>query len=148
MFGPDQQRVANELVRVCRRGGRIGMTNWAPDGMIGDIFRLAGGRRPPILRAAVEWGSGTRLRELFGDRITSLRLQRRQLVWRFPTVEHAVQFFGTCYGPTVTAFAALDAGERGVLADDLRLVVAKHDRSGDHTVVAPSAYLEAIVVRA
>ncbi len=112
MFAPDQQRVANELVRVCRRGGRIGMTNWAPDGMIGDVVRAAGHLRPPILRAAVEWGSAARLHDLFSDRISSLRLQRRQLVWRFPTAEHALEYFRTCYGPTMTTFAALEATEQ------------------------------------
>ena len=145
---PVSDRVANELVRVCRRGGRIGMTNWAPDSMIGDIFRAAGHLRPPILRAAVEWGSAARLHELFGDRISSLRLQRRQLVWRFPTAQHALEYFRTCYGPTVTTFAALEAAEQRALNDQLLTIVAKHDRSGDDTVVAPSDYVEAIAVKA
>jgi ubiquinone/menaquinone biosynthesis C-methylase UbiE len=147
MFAPDQQRVANELVRVCRRGGRIGMTNWAPDGLIGDIFRAVGRLRPPLLRAAVEWGSSERLHELFGDRISSLRLQRRQLVWRFPTAEHALEYFRTCYGPTVTTFEGLDAATQRALSDELLAILEARDRSGDHTLVAPSNYVEAIAVR-
>jgi ubiquinone/menaquinone biosynthesis C-methylase UbiE len=34
MFAPDQQRAADELVRVCRPGGRIGMANWSPGGLM------------------------------------------------------------------------------------------------------------------
>jgi ubiquinone/menaquinone biosynthesis C-methylase UbiE len=148
MFASDQQRVANELVRVCRRGGRIGMTNWTPDGMIGEIFRAASRLRSPFLGAAVEWGSAARLHDLFGDRISSLRLQRRQLVWRFPTPEHALEYFRTCYRPTVTTFAALDVAQRRVLGEELVVILGKYDRAGDDTVVAPSDYVEVIAVRA
>ena len=42
MFAPDQEKAAQELLRVCRPGGRIGLANWTPDGFIGEIFRANG----------------------------------------------------------------------------------------------------------
>ena len=35
MFTPNQQQAANELIRVCRRGGKIGLANWTPGGFVG-----------------------------------------------------------------------------------------------------------------
>ena len=34
MFAPDQQGAARELARVCRSGGRIGLSTWDPQGGI------------------------------------------------------------------------------------------------------------------
>ena len=39
MFAPHHQAVADELVRVCRPGGTIGLLSWTPEGMIGELFR-------------------------------------------------------------------------------------------------------------
>jgi len=33
MFAPNQERAASELIRVCRPGGMIGLTNWTPKGL-------------------------------------------------------------------------------------------------------------------
>src|ERR671917_1717656 len=72
MFAPHHQEVADELVRVCRRGGTIGLLSWTPEGMLGALFRMMGpfaappppGAQPPPL-----WGSEEHLRELFRDRV-------------------------------------------------------------------------------
>jgi ubiquinone/menaquinone biosynthesis C-methylase UbiE len=42
MFAPDQEKVAEELLRVCRPGGKIGLANWTPDGFIGNMFSTQG----------------------------------------------------------------------------------------------------------
>jgi ubiquinone/menaquinone biosynthesis C-methylase UbiE len=150
MFAPDQERTANELLRVCRSGGRIGLSNWTPDGMMGDVFRATGAHVPPPAgtRSPLEWGTEHRLRELFGNRVTSLRLNIQQLVWRFPSAEHMLEYVRTWFGPTKTAFEALDAREQTRLGTDLLSVYAKHNRAGDNTLVAPSDYLEAVAVKA
>jgi len=59
MFAPDQQRAADQLIRVCRPGGTIGLANWTPASAVGDIFRLTASFLPPPagLRAAVEWAA-------------------------------------------------------------------------------------------
>ena len=47
MFTPDQDRAAAEIVRVCKRGGKIGLANWTPDGFIGQLFKTIGKHLPP-----------------------------------------------------------------------------------------------------
>ena len=42
MFAADQERAASEMIRVCRRGGRVGLANWTPDGFIGQLFADGG----------------------------------------------------------------------------------------------------------
>ena len=72
MFAPQHQDVADELVRVCKPGGTIGMLNWTPEGMIGAFFRAMGPFAPPPPPGAQPpplWGSEDHLRELFGDRV-------------------------------------------------------------------------------
>jgi len=79
MFAPHHQEVADELVRVCRPGGTIGMLNWTPEGLVGALFRTMGpfapapppGAQPPPL-----WGSEDHVRELFGDRVDLRTLDR------------------------------------------------------------------------
>ena len=73
MFTPNQEQSASELLRVCRPGGRIGLTNWTPDGFIGHMFKIVGRYvAPPAgIRSPLEWGTEARLTELLGDRAPS-----------------------------------------------------------------------------
>jgi SAM-dependent methyltransferase len=149
MFAPDQEKVAAELTRVCRPGATIGMANWTPDGFVGQMFRTVGRRVPPPpgIRGPVEWGSEPRVRELFGDRVTSLRAVPRSFVFRFETPEHFTEYFRVNYGPTVKAFEALGPDGAKPLYDDLVALVAAHNVATDGTVKVPSAYLQVIAVR-
>jgi ubiquinone/menaquinone biosynthesis C-methylase UbiE len=38
MFAPHHQTAADELARVCRPGGTIGLASWTPAGFIGQMF--------------------------------------------------------------------------------------------------------------
>jgi len=148
MFAPNQQRVADELVRVCRPGGRIGMVNWAPVSLIGDVFRATSHRAPSpaACRPAIEWGSEGRLRALFGNRVRTLCIETRQLVFRYRSPEHMLGWFRSSFGPTKAAFARLDADERERLAADLVAVYRSYNRADDGTLVAPSDYVEVVAV--
>jgi SAM-dependent methyltransferase len=150
MFAPDQERTANELLRVCRAGGRIGLANWIPNSMTGDVFRATVAHVPPpaAIRSPLEWGSEHRLRELFAARVTSLRLNIREVVWRFPSAEHMLEYLRIWFGPTKTAFETLAADAQAQLGADLLAVYAKHNRSGDETLVASSDYVEVVAVKA
>ena len=82
MFAPHHQDVADELVRVCRPGGTIGLLSWTPEGMIGALFRTMGPYAPPPPPGAQPpplWGSEDHLRELFGDRVEWNTLERDNL---------------------------------------------------------------------
>ena len=66
MFAPDQEQAANELLRVCRSGGKIGLASWSPEGFVGQCFRVVARHMPPApgLRAPTEWGTEERVNEL------------------------------------------------------------------------------------
>jgi len=149
MFAPDQAAAARELVRVCRPGGTIGMANWTPEGYVGALFRTTGRHLPPPpgLPSAMRWGDEATVRELLGDGVGELRAARRICVQRYPSPSFYVDFFRTHYGPTLKAFAALDALGQGRLAGDLEALVREHNRSRDHTVVIHSEYLEVVATR-
>jgi SAM-dependent methyltransferase len=109
MFAPHHQAVADELVRVCRTGGTIGMLNWTPEGMIGALFRTMGPFAPPPPPGAQPpplWGGEDHLRELFGDRVDWSTLERDDLeVTAFEHPHDYGQHFKDRYGPTIVARA-------------------------------------------
>jgi SAM-dependent methyltransferase len=148
MFAPDQQRVADELVRVCRSGGRIGMNNWAPGSMMHEAFAATGKRVPPPpgVQPVFNWGDEEKVRGFFGDRVT-LKFIPREITWRFPSAEYMLEYFRDWYGPTKIAFGALDEAGQEALANDLLDVYRKHNRADDGTLVAPSAYVEVLAVK-
>jgi SAM-dependent methyltransferase len=119
MFAPQHQAVADELVRVCRPGGTIGMLNWTPEGMIGALFRTMGPFAPPPPPGAQPpplWGSEDHMRELFGDRVDLGALERGVLeVTAFEHPHDYATHFKDRYGPTITA--QKNAQANGQLAD-------------------------------
>jgi ubiquinone/menaquinone biosynthesis C-methylase UbiE len=111
IFAPDHRAVADEMLRVCRPGGTIGMINFTPDGGVGDFFDTIGRHapQPPTgAQSPVEWGSEAHVRELFGDRVSSLEMTRRSYVERSPGgPEDYVGFFKATFGPLVGLYASL-----------------------------------------
>jgi ubiquinone/menaquinone biosynthesis C-methylase UbiE len=107
MFAPHHQDVADELVRVCRPGGVIGMLNWTPEGMIGALFRTMGPFAPPPPPGAQPpplWGGEEHLSELFGDRVTFHTLEREMLeITAFEHPRDYGEHFKDRYGPTIAA---------------------------------------------
>ena len=149
MFTPDQEKAASELIRVCRPGGKIGLANWTPDGFIGYMFRTLGKHVPPPpgIKPPPLWGTEERLRELFGEGVSSLETTRRSYVFRYPSAEYFVEYFRNYYGPTLRAFASLDAAGQDALSRDLEELLEEWNTSGDETLVVPSDYLEVVAIR-
>jgi SAM-dependent methyltransferase len=111
IFAPDHQAVADELVRVCRPGGTIGMINFTPEGLAGEFFGLFGRHAPPPPAGAappVSWGSEAHVRELFGDRLAALEMTRGEYVERSPDGPAGYRrLFKETFGPAVGLYAAL-----------------------------------------
>ena len=149
MFAPDQEAVARELTRVCRSGGRLGMANWTPDSMVGDMFRTVGRHLPPPqgVPPAVAWGSEERVRELLGPHCSDVRTQRRTCPWRFPSPAACLEYFRTWYGPTVAAFSAVGEAGRDRLESELAGLFESYSTATDGTLAVDVAYLEVIAVR-
>jgi hypothetical protein len=87
------------------------------------------------------------VRELFGDRITSLTVNRRHFIFRYLSADHWIEFWRDYYGPTLKAFAALDDAGKDALAQDMRELVARSNRSGSETMIVPGEYLEVVAVK-
>jgi SAM-dependent methyltransferase len=109
MFAPRHQVAADELVRVCRPGGTIGLLSWTPEGMIGSLFRTMGPFAPPPPPGAQPpplWGGEDHLRELFGDRVAFSSLLRDELeATAFPRPRDFAAHFKAQYGPTIVTRA-------------------------------------------
>ncbi|MQA06135.1 MAG: methyltransferase domain-containing protein [Streptosporangiales bacterium] len=127
MFAPHHQAAADELIRVCRPGGTIGLLNWTPGGFIGQMFAAMKpyvappppGAQPPPL-----WGSEDHVRALLGDRVTDVETRQQTVtIDRFATPEDFRDFFKTNYGPTIAAF-------RGIADEPVR-VAALDDELAD-----------------
>jgi len=147
MFTPDQDKAAAEMVRACKPGGRIGLANWTPGSFVGEIFKTLGKYLPPPagIKSPALWGTEARLRELFGDRINSIDIERREFVFRYHSAAHWLEVFRTFYGPMHKAFGALDAALQESLAADLIALAERFNRATDGTLVAPSEYLEVVI---
>lgn len=149
MFTPDQELAASELLRVCRRGGKIGMANWTPDGFIGRLFKTIGKHVAPApgARSPANWGTEARLTELFRPADASIETTQRDFVFRYRSPEHWLKVFMDYYGPILKAFAALTPPAQSKLTHDLTALIGQFNRSGDASVVVPSSYLEVVVTR-
>ena len=150
MFAPDQEKVASELLRVCRSGGTIGMINWKAEGYLGELFRLIGSYAPPPpnMRPAALWGTEERVRELFGDGLSSLSFKSGALTHRFLSASHYADFFLTHYGPTLKLFETLDAQRREAFRNDLAALVQRYNRADDGTALFAADYLLVIAKKA
>lgn len=136
MFAPHHQASANELVRVCRPGGTIGLASWTPEGFIGQMFATMKPYAPPPPPGAQPpplWGNEEHIRALFGDRVSDV-VARRQTVTvdRFADGEEFRDFFKSNYGPTIAVYKAIaDEPERVAALDhDFADLGRRYDQGG------------------
>ena len=148
MFAPDHAKSADELLRVCRPGGRIGLANWTPEGFIGQLFKTLGRHvaPPPGVQSPALWGSQSHLRDLF-DAGGSLSIATRTFNFRYRSTAHFIDVFRTWYGPVHKAFATLSAEQGAALERDLTELIDRLNRAGPGSLVVPSEYLEVVATR-
>ena len=142
IFAPDHRRVADELLRVCRPGGTIGMLNFTPEGLAGNFFGTLGPYMPPPPPGALSpllWGSEDHVRELFGDRVASLEMTRDTYVERAASPPDYVELFTQSFGPAVAIRGALqEEPERAAAFDRDFLDFA--DRANTGAAAGPAEY--------
>jgi SAM-dependent methyltransferase len=150
IFASDQLRAADELLRVCRPGGRIGLTNWTPAGLLGSSQQVIARHLPPAAPGPrpTDWGTPERISALFGDRVTDIRFRIRETDLYGASAPARVQFNRTYMGPTRAAFARLDPAGQEKLAADLAADLERFNRATDGTLVAAAQYLEVVADRA
>jgi ubiquinone/menaquinone biosynthesis C-methylase UbiE len=148
MFAPDHRQTATEIVRVARPGATVGLASWMPDGFIGQMFAVIGRHvAPPAgVQSPLMWGTEAHLFELFGAAVAETRSTQQTQAFRFTSPEEFVAFFRRWYGPTVSAFGALDDLGQDALAGDLVALADDHDRSADGgSICIPATYLETVM---
>jgi SAM-dependent methyltransferase len=149
MFSPCPHLAVAELLRVCKPGGRIGLTSWTPESFVGQIFQLVGTYVPPPCGepSPLDWGTKRYVGDLFGTNINRIGISQREFVFRYWTPQYWLETFRTSYGLTHQALGALDGLERDGLQRDLLALAATHNRSASGSIRIPSTYLEVLAVK-
>jgi SAM-dependent methyltransferase len=141
MFAPHHQASADELVRVCRPGGTIGLLSWTPAGFIGQMFATmkpyvppppAGAQPPPL------WGSEDHVRTLLGDHVSDVDAHRQTVpIDRFASQQEFRDYFKAHYGPTIAAYRNIadDPQRVAALDHDLDDLAERHQRAAGSTAM-------------
>lgn len=146
-FAPDQERAANEMLRVCRSGGKVGLATPIPEGWSGDFFATNAKYMPPPpgVRPPLRWGTDAGLVDLLGEGTRSIHSEKRTALQYYRSVDHAVELFLSYFGP---AIRASEAGAEDSLREDLKAVFHRYNRATDGTAVIENTYLQTVAVRA
>ncbi|HEX5763541.1 MAG TPA: methyltransferase domain-containing protein [Solirubrobacterales bacterium] len=150
MFAADQGKAASELLRVCKPGGRIGMANWVPDGGVGQMFMTIAKHAPPPpgVPSPLVWGTENGLRELLGDGVSELRIERRKARQAFRSADHFLDFFRTYFGPIKVAFERVGPEGEAALEADFKRYLEESNTAGDRALVLQPEYLQVVATRA
>jgi len=144
-FAPRHRLVAEELVRVCRPGGRIGLVNWTPEGQVGELFRILGRYLPPAPAFASPpplWGDEQHVRDLFAGTGVELAFSRGHNPWRFASAEDYVRFMERTYGPLVKARERLTAeGRWAACREEILALAHRRNQATDGSLLMPAEYL-------
>jgi SAM-dependent methyltransferase len=144
-FAPRHQVVADELARVCRPGGTIGLVNWTPEGLIGRMFKILGKympKPPEFASPPPLWGSEEHQRSLFAAHDVALSFERGMNPFVFPSIEDYMTFFEERYGPTLKAKARLSAdGTWDACRAELRSLYEELNQATDGSLHIDSEYL-------
>jgi ubiquinone/menaquinone biosynthesis C-methylase UbiE len=134
MFAPHHQAGADELARVCRPGGTIGLISWTPQGFIGQMFATMKPYAPPPPPGAQPpplWGSEEHVSGLLGDRVTDVEARRQTVrIDHFASAEDFREYFKANYGPTIATYRGIadDPGRVAELDAALDELARRHDQ--------------------
>ena len=121
MFAPDQQKVADEVARVTKPGGRIAIQAWTLEGGIGRLFKITGGyiAPPPGVPSPMQWGDESKVKGFFGSSFKDYKFERYDCPEFADKPEQIADLFIATYGPTHRAFHALPADKAAAYRNDL-----------------------------
>jgi ubiquinone/menaquinone biosynthesis C-methylase UbiE len=150
MFAPDQKKTADELLRVCKPGGKIGIASWTPESYVGQLLKTFARYAPPTpsgLVPPILWGTEERLLELFADASATINMTKKIFHFRFRSYTHADEINKKYLGPMVRLYPTLDENLKAQFDRDFEQILHSFNRSGDDTLLLPSEYLEAVIIK-
>lgn len=147
MFAPRHQRTADEMARVCRRGGAIVTATWTPEGVVGELFKVGASYMPPPPDYATPpplWGREDHVRELFDRVATGFEFERHVNRIEWESVEAFADFFMAHFPPMVAAQGML--GERfGEMRQRIVDIWKRRNEATDGSLRLPQEYLLSVV---
>jgi len=150
MFAPRPDRVAAELIRVCRPGGLIAMANWTAEGFVAKTVQVTSKMvpLPSEVPVPVLWGNEKIVHERLMQGVSSLSLKRQYAQFRYPFgPKKVVEFFRQYSGPSQAAFSRLDPAGQSALASELESLWTEHNKASDGTTSIDAEYLEVRAIR-
>lgn len=110
MFASRPELAAKELIRVTKKGGRIGFATWPPELAIGSLFRVNTKHLPKNPQASpspILWGSPDVVQERLSG-VSELYFDRGSLIFSVLSPNHFWDRMSTRYGPLIKAIKVLD----------------------------------------
>jgi SAM-dependent methyltransferase len=142
---PRHQRTAHEIARVLRPRGRFGLANWTPDGAGGEFFAITGPYAPPppaFAEPPALWGDEAHVRDLFAGTGVELEFALDTVMWRFDSLDQAVETFVSTLGPLVELRALIEPqGRWPALYAEIRAWFERWNRSVTGRVEFGAEYL-------
>jgi ubiquinone/menaquinone biosynthesis C-methylase UbiE len=144
MFVPDRAQALQEMLRVLKPGGKIGLANWWSGTTRAHTAILAQYSSAPPPNP---WTQEEGVRALFGETVHPLSTRVQQVMYRFPSAAHFVEAMRQRFPSWRRVFAPLAPEVAAHLTQELIAESAKHNCSGDATLVLPMEYLEVVAVK-
>ena len=146
-FAKDASGSAGELMRVCRKGGRIAVAAWTPDGFVGQLAATVRRYLPADGRAnsPVMWGTRGNIDKYFGRGADALGAIDRSYMLRYRSKMAWLDDWRADGGPLAAVFKAVDPDWRDQFAQELMKLVDRFDESNGPNVVVRADYLVGLV---
>ena len=132
IFAPDHASTARELARVCRPGGRMGLTAWRRDSGVGTMFQTMAQfmpAPPPGAGSPFQWGDEAHVTSMLGGSF-ELSFEELDLPHEGDHGGAMWEIFRTNFGPAYTLWNSLDEAGRAELDEAMTGYFESH-RSGD-----------------
>jgi SAM-dependent methyltransferase len=154
MFASDHAAAANELLRTCRLGGRIGLASWTPGGFHGQLTRLLDEHAPPQhskspshREPAVIWGTEEWISECFAGEVETIAMTRREVRFRYRSLDDWFTQHNRYFGPLMALREDLEPSTNAALDEALTALIERFNTSRGPDLVLPSQYLEVVMTR-
>lgn len=148
-FAPDQEKAANEMLRVCKPGGLIALASPLPEGWSGDFFAVHAKYNPPPpeVTSPLLWGTKKRVHQLLGHGCSSIEISKQKVLQYYRSTDHAVEVFRRWFGPTIQASQKLNEGERQNLLQDIKTVFDHYNQATDGRAIVGNIYLQILATK-